>query len=513
MNPAREVSFMMHIRDISLRKRLLAANFIMVFVPVLILACVTTILIAGLRFTASQDNAWITWWPEKGPAMSIQYTVSSLRVKVDKLNKPKFKNIIEDCHILESQGIYTALFYKDEPVYVTEGADAMDMQKEVRAYTGGQRSAMIWDERGFYFVYQGHHSPAYVVATGNVPFLNRGGIQEGTAKNILLALLLLIAGIAIGTIVLTGLWLSRLLSRQILEPLGALRTAEAAIRCGSLDYPLVVDRSDELGEACADFNAMRQELKKNRDERNRYEQSRKELIAGISHDLSTPLTLIKGYASAILEGIAIGTDKKEYYMKQIYRNACTLEHLVDSLFLFSRLELGRVPFRWEQVDMARYFEDFTIEQQPVLSERGLDLFYKERPRDHADSIVWIDRVQFGRVVENIIENSIRYKVADRIRVDISIVATAHDVILTFADDGPGVPDEALSRLFDSFYRTDKARTDIQKGNGLGLAVTKQIIEAMDGSIKAVPSAGHGLTLCITLPLAKEVVHDEEHFDH
>lgn len=124
---------------------------------------------------------------------------------------------------------------------------------------------------------------------------------RGDGKNILLALLLLIAGIAIGTIVLTGLWLSRLLSRQILEPLGALRTAAAAIRCGSLDYPLVVDRSDELGEACADFNAMRQELKKNRDERNRYEQSRKELIAGISHDLSTPLTLIKGYASAILE--------------------------------------------------------------------------------------------------------------------------------------------------------------------------------------------------------------------
>lgn len=504
---------MMHIRDISLRKRLLAANFIMVFVPVLILACVTTILIGGLKFTASQDNRWLTWWPEKGPAMSIQYTVSSLRVKVDKLNKPKFKGIIEDCHILESQGIHTAVFYNDTPVYVTAGNDARALQKEVQDYTRGQHSAMIWDERGFYFVYQSHKSPTYVVATGDVPFLNRGGIQEGTAKNILLVIVLLMAGIAIGTIILTGLWLSRLLSRQILEPLGALRTAAAAIRCGSLEYPLVVDRNDELGEACADFNAMRQELKKNRDERNRYEQNRKELIAGISHDLSTPLTLIKGYASAILEGIAIGEEKKGYYMKQIYRNACTLDHLVDSLFLFSRLELGHVPFRWEKVNMSRYFEDFTTEQKPILEERGLDLSYTNFVEDNADCVVWIDRLQFGRVVENIIENSIRYKVTERINVDISMKGTNHDVMLTFSDDGPGVPDEALPRLFDSFYRTDRARTDVQKGNGLGLALTKRIIEAMDGSIKAGKSKDHGLSLYITLPLAKEIEHHEDHIDH
>lgn len=113
---------MLHIRDISLRHRLLITNFTMVFVPIAILTALGFLLISGLRFS-SPHNDLTTLWPEKGPALSIQYTVSSLRVKAERPGPLKVKDMREDCRVLEDLGIATAIVRNDQVAYITPGID------------------------------------------------------------------------------------------------------------------------------------------------------------------------------------------------------------------------------------------------------------------------------------------------------------------------------------------------------------------------------------------------------
>lgn len=222
--------------------------------------------------------------------------------------------------------------------------------------------------------------------------------------------------------------------------------------------------------------------------------------------MSTPLTLLKGYASGILVGIAKTAEKRHHYVELIYQNACTLEKLVDRLFLFSKLDLGQVSFMMERVSLRDYFADFAAENMERLAERGLILHYSP-PAGPAWTA--IDRMQFQRVIDNLLENALKYKEGPTVTMDLHLAETPQAVVLTAADHGPGVPAADLPRLFDSFYRTDAARTDVQKGSGLGLAIAKQIITTLHGQIHAEATPGGGLTVVITLPRIEEEYHETD----
>lgn len=442
---------MLRIRDISLRHRLLVANFTMVFVPIAILTVLGFLLISGLRFS-SPHNDLTTLWPEKGPALSIQYTVSSLRVKAERPGPLKVKDMREDCQVLEELGIATAIVRNDQVAYVTPGIDFRSLADRVLWKAHGQQTVMTWDGDGFFFRYTSPHSGTTVIAAGNTPFIAKSGIREGMVKSVIQPLLLFIVGTASAIIIACGLIVSRVLSRQILTPLAALRTAAAEIEKGNLDYELTLSSRDELGRTCEAFDHMRRQLRSAR---------------------------------------------------------LAQEKLVDRLFLFSKLDLGQVSFTMEPVSLRDYFADFTAENTARLAERGLILHYTP-PSGPARTA--IDRMQFQRVLDNLLENALKYKQCPTVNLDLHLAETGQSVVLTVADDGPGVPAADLPRLFDSFYRTDAARTDVKKGSGLGLAIVKQIITTLHGQIHAEETPGGGLTVVITLPQIEEAYH-ETHLDH
>ena len=188
-----------------------------------------------------------------------------------------------------------------------------------------------------------------------------------------------------------------------------------------------------------------------------------------------------------------------------------MTRLVRTLFLFSKFDLGQVEFCWENVDLCGYLEDYTGEQAEHFRHQGLDISYKASVDE---AVVAMDRTHFQRVVENIIGNSVKYKDGDEGHLAISLDAAGDGAVrLTFADDGRGVGKNDLPKLFDSFYRTDKARSNVAKGSGLGLAVAKQIIDEMKGKIWAEQTQPKGLTICIELPVQKEGNHHEAYTDH
>ncbi|XOQ24915.1 MAG: histidine kinase [Mitsuokella multacida] len=488
----------MRLRDLSVGSRLLLANFMMVLISVLLLLLIGSSLVLGLRLSGFvQQDELAVLWPEKGPALSTQFAVSSLRNKADK-KKANVRDMEEDCRILEGMGIRTVLRQQERTVYVSSEADEADIMAKVKEACA-ENPVMMWQGDSFFFYYKGVRSGMEIFSYGEAPFLANDSRLSKAPHIHWDTILMTGIGLAIFIIVLLGIYIARMLSRQILEPLSALEKSASAIRHGDLDTPVAVQTHDEFGSACREFDKMRQELKAARAERERYETNRKELIAGISHDLSTPLTALKGYASGILDGIARTPEKQHHYVQMIYQGACTMEHLVESLFLFSKLDLGRIPFHLEPVDLKAYFTDFVAEQRPILRERGLELELSIETEEKFPMMAAIDRLQFQRVVSNILSNSAKYGQKELVHERISLSRQGDVICLTFADDGAGVAAEDLVKLFDSFYRTDPARSKVAKGSGLGLAIVKQIVLGMKGRISAEASPLGGLAIVIKLP--------------
>ena len=495
----------MRLRDFSVRTRLMAANFLMVFIPVCVLAVLGAGILTGIKFTSSTEQSELAMlWPEKGPALSVQLAVSSLRVKAARKDEHKWKDMLEDCERLEAQGIRTEIIQDGRVRYVTAGTDAENLQQEVLSRCGDSTSTMLWEDEHFTFYYVAPRSQTTILAAGDAPFLGQER-PMGRDKALWRYILTAILGVAILVILLVGAYLSRLLSRQIIEPLSELRRAAAEIRRGNLDTAMTIRTQDEFGDACRDFDQMRLELKRSREQQRKYEQNRKELIAGISHDLSTPLTALKGYASGIIEGIAHTPEKQRHYVEMIYQGALTMEKLVDSLFLFSKLDLGRIPFHLEPVVLQDYFRDFVAEKCQELRDRGIDLTFQGQ----STACVSIDRMQFQRVIDNLLTNSWKYRRGDRSGVRLILSDRENQLKLDFIDDGIGVGDEDLPKLFDSFYRTDPARSNVAKGSGLGLAIVKQIILGMKGTIWAEQNPAGGLVIRIVLPTIERKEHETD----
>ena len=498
----------MKIQDLSVRKRLLFSNFIMVVIPVLLLLFIGSIVFLGLRMTGNAREKEIALlWPESGSSLSLQMSLSQLRTQMDH-NNHNSKKLREICQSLESQGLSIAISKDDATVvYETQPGDAATLNQEISALNSPQGSLFHWDDQHVVFRYISPKNNMQAIAIGNVPFQVKNSTFPPGFKDVLETIAYIIIGISVLIIILTGVYLSRQLSRQIVSPLERLRYTAGEISKGNLDQPIPIDSNDELGDTCREFEKMRVQLKAARETREKYEHSRRELIAGISHDLSTPLTRVKGYASGLIDGIANTPEKKQHYFDMIYQTAISMETLVSSLFLFSKLELGQAPFHWESVDLSAYLADFVTESHDTWQARGLTLTLTDTA---TNSVLAMDRMQFQRVVTNIMENSLKYKDGPQGSLAISLRNTDREhVQLDFADSGIGVAPRDLSKLFDSFYRTDPARTNVANGSGLGLAIVKQIILAMNGQIEARQTDPQGLTIRILLPISKEDTHEKD----
>lgn len=484
----------LRIGDMPLRRRLFLANFLMVVIPVALLFLLGTGIFAVFQFSGIvPPRALAILWPEKGPELLVQFSAASLRDKAERKDGFRLKDIAEDCALLEDMGVRVLIEKEGRLVYASPGAAALQRGEN------GTSSQAAWQDEDFTFRYTAKNNPIRIIAAGTVregEFLGLTGkrIRQGAE-----VIFIIIIGLAIIQIIAVGIYLSRLLSDQILNPLAALQDATVEICRGNLNQPLPAAAQDEIGAVCKDFEQMRLKLLEAQQRQETYEENRKIMIAGISHDLATPLTSLKGYASGILDGIAKTEEKRRHYVEKIVQSACTLEKLVESLSVFSKLDLGQTAFCLVPVSLRDYFADYVGERREALAEKGLLLSL----RNTDESVtVQIDRVQFERLVDNILSNSLKYKQAEFVHVEIAVTRKGEDVVLTFADDGVGVAAEELPALFDTFYRTDAARSNVAKGSGLGLAIVRQITEAMGGRVRAERSVAGGLAIVVVLPLEK-----------
>lgn len=294
--------------------------------------------------------------------------------------------------------------------------------------------------------------------------------------------------------------LTRFVFRGIMNPIKALTTGVHEIRDGNLAYRIEYEGDDEFASVCDDFNEMGARLSEMVEQRQKDERNRRELIAGISHDLRTPLTSIKAYLEGLEKGVATTPEMEKKYLEIINSKTENLEYIINQLFMFSKLDIGELPIKKECVNIVEELKKIASDAEHEYKNEGLFIEYagEQNPID-----CMIDTVQFGNVMQNIITNSLKYKDKETVSLILSCSVDAANAVVTILDDGPGVSGAALDKLFNIFYREDESRQKSDDGSGIGLAISQKIIEQLGGTIVAKKGESRGLEVIIKLPICEK----------
>jgi signal transduction histidine kinase len=318
----------------------------------------------------------------------------------------------------------------------------------------------------------------------------------GPIEKIIVRLITTIVIAIILILILTDGVLTYLVSKGVFKPIEELKQAANQIKEGNLDFKIEINSKDEIGELCLAFEEMRGKLKESVDLQFQYENNRKELISNISHDLKTPITAIKGYVEGIMDGVAASPEKMDKYIKTIYSKATDIDRLIDELFLFSKLDLNKLPFNFESTDITAYMKDCVEELELDLEKKSFDLIYHNYTE--GSNIVLADRERLKRVIINIVENAVKYTKKERGKIEINLSKAADYIKFEIKDNGQGIPEKDVSFIFDRFFRADLSRNTSTGGSGLGLAIAKLIIEEHGGTIWAESVEGIGTSIYFTL---------------
>jgi len=289
----------------------------------------------------------------------------------------------------------------------------------------------------------------------------------------------------------------------IINPIHKLQVAAQNIKEGNLDFTVETDGKDEIGELCRNFEEMRCRLKESEEEMLTGEKESRVLISNISHDLKTPITAIKGYVEGIMDGVADTPEKQDKYIRTIYNKANEMDTLINELTLYSRIDTNRVPYNFNRINVADYFDDCIEEVGLDLEAKNIKLTYI----DYADKDVLIiaDPEQLRRVINNIISNSVKYLDKEQGFINIRIRDVGDFIQVEIEDNGKGIAARDLPYIFDRFYRTDASRNSSTGGSGIGLSIVKKIIEDHGGQIWANSKEGTGTIMYFVIRKYQEVV--------
>jgi signal transduction histidine kinase len=284
-----------------------------------------------------------------------------------------------------------------------------------------------------------------------------------------------------------SLVVARLLARGMTQPLRDMAAAAQRMEMGDYSVRVETKSRDEVGALATAFNRMSEELE-------HLEQSRRDLVANVSHELKTPIAAIRAHLENLLDGVEQPDPATLGVMlAQVER----LGRLVDQLLDLSRLESGEVPLRIESLPLQPLVDDLISEIDVALAGRGVDV-RNDVPADLP--ALSADRERVHQVLFNLVDNAVRFT-PDGGSVTISARRRNGSVEVAVADTGAGIAAEHLPRVFERFYRADAARTRGEGGTGIGLAIARSVVEAHGGRISAESEPGHGSVFTFDLPSA------------
>ncbi|MBP3966863.1 cell wall metabolism sensor histidine kinase WalK [Paenibacillus lignilyticus] len=232
-------------------------------------------------------------------------------------------------------------------------------------------------------------------------------------------------------------------------------------------------------------------------EQERLEQSRREFVANVSHELRTPLTTIKSYAEALDDGAMDERELGQRFVGVIRNETERMIRLVTDLLHLSRLDSNQAPLRRQQTNVPDMLEEVADRFSFQLRKKAIKASVRV---EDAITSIWLDRDQIDQVLDNLVSNAIKYTLdGGRIEIAARRLEPA-SVAISVKDTGIGIPKRDLGRIFDRFYRVDKARSRNMGGTGLGLSIAREIVKAHGGSIALDSELNEGTTVTVILPV-------------
>lgn len=306
-------------------------------------------------------------------------------------------------------------------------------------------------------------------------------IEGFTVRRNEFILLFFLDGIlCIAVLFLVSQLFTKKLVNHIMKPLNALSDGAERIRNHDLTEDIAYSGDMEFENVCHSFNEMREAILAGQEKNRKYEKARTDMIAGISHDLRTPLTAIRGTIKALLDGVAVTPERQKKFLDTAYRRTGDMDILLNQLFYLSKLETGNMPLNLITIEISDFIGSYVKGKRELLENEPIEIIAELKG---ITGNVSVDARQLQRVFDNLLENSRKYGEVTPLKIRIALERTKEGFSICFSDNGVGVAEEKLPFLFDEFYRADESRNK-KEGNGLGLYIVKYLIEAMGGSVWA-----------------------------
>ena len=490
-----------------IRRRLFLSNFMMFALPFVII-----LLMAGALYLSYQEAKLGALGNLAHDKQVVHQVQADIRQTVEQLpvgdSAAWYQNFAELAGRMARDNYHLAVVEgKGVTIYnnLTE-LEEMQIAEELRpaAFVDDSAVFIFRDSNIVKYMFQREGREYHVVGILSYDIQTGRGLLGGLYRSYLGGLLL--AGLVV--FLLINMWLAHRLSQTILQPIAALQKAARAVEQRNYDYRIKPVGDEEFAALCQNINDMTAKLGKLEQARQESEQERRTLIAGLSHDTRTPLTVIRGYVEGLQDGVAKDQAMAARYLGKIAEGTAQISRLLERLFLYSKLNMEAYPFNFRQVEFGGWLQQKERELRQLLPAGG-ELVLALQPELRENDGVWvrIDSTEIQRVLTNLIENAVKYHPEPaQLKICLEAECQQGELHLRLADNGPGVQAENLPRLFQEFYRTDMARSETKQGSGLGLAICKRIIEAHGGRIwaeagRAVGSTG--LVVCIVLPVVNK----------
>lgn len=488
-------------KNFKINTRIIIASVLAIVIPILVLSMAAGIFVITSRDKYSSSEGTQGYnilnqiqWSQAINAVSAELTSG----KSDEEIKEGIASAVSELEQLGSQ-IYAEK--NGAPVYSTGShSGVFECARGVTDFDA-EKSAYYYGESGIVIVNRLESgADSYFILAANNNYTPSGASGQTASENIAAKLAnnaTAVLGVCVMTFIIAIIVISLIISKTIVGPIEKITIGANEIAKGNLDYEIDYKSTNELGQLARSFSYMQRRVKESIERLNRADQQEKEMIAGIAHDLRTPLTSIKGYLEGIMDGVADTAEKRRRYLETIYSSALSMEKMLNDLLTISKLELGTITLNCEDV----HIEDFKVYADEIGSElEKQDFEFEITDNSKSNVLLSIDTDRFTRVIDNIISNSIKYRRKGvKGRISLIISEYEHSVIFEIADNGTGVDPASLARIFDTFYRADKARSNVSDGSGLGLAVCRQIVELHGGMVWAQINADKGLSIFISLP--------------
>lgn len=484
----------------TIKKRLVFSNIIMTTLPTLITLLVGAIFLGILYITLYQTHS-LGYRELKDFEQSADIVSGIINEALDgNTDSKKIENLNKFSNLFDRNYVSIRVLKDGRQLY-SYGIESGEDKRLMSSLEGIDENSYISIESRQLYRYKILKPDGVYYAYVFGSFSNS---EYMIAKSSIIISALVLLTVMLLAILITHRFVSAFVFKRINKSLDVLSKGFKEVSKGDFSYRIEYNRNDEFLPICRAFNYMTERIEIAEKQQLKNENERREMIMHLSHDIRSPLTSVRAYVEGLIDGVAKDERMRDKYLETIKRKTIDIERLVKNIFNFAKFDTESVKGKIKKTDVGAVVNDLIegVREDYEMSGLNIACIYEKELYANINSAVLL------RIILNIFDNTLKYTDKEIPQIFISVKKIGENIELVFSDNGPGVQEEYLKKIFELFYRTDKARVNPQNGNGIGLAYVNSSVFSMGGSVKAQNNSNGGLSVVIKFPLIEEKNNDK-----